>query len=122
LRLFQTFEAKLHEKSAALSDALVLRSSCLPVLLMALLVSAPAILAQQGVSVVPHEAARRVDILVDGRPFTSYVWPETQKKPVLYPLNTADGTPITRGFPLEPRAGAGVDHPHHAGLCLTTAM
>jgi hypothetical protein len=76
-------------------------------------------LAQQklrGVSVVSNEAARRVDILVDGRLFTSYIWPESQKKPVLYPLNAADGTPVTRGFPLEPRPGERVDHPHHAGL------
>jgi len=84
-----------------------------------LLLTAVAIAAQpksQGVSVSPNEAARRVDILVDGRAFTSYIWPETQKKPVLYPLNAADGTPVTRGFPLEPRAGERVDHPHHAGL------
>lgn len=84
-----------------------------------LLLTAAATLAQPkatGVSVVPNEAARRVDILVDGRQFTSYIWPETQKKPVLYPLNAADGTPVTRGFPLEPRAGERVDHPHHAGL------
>src|SRR6185436_17382031 len=76
----------------------------------------PAQTKAQGVIVSANEAARRVDILVDGRPFTSYVWPETQKKPVLYPLNASDGTPVTRGFPLEPRAGERVDHPHHAGL------
>ena len=81
-----------------------------------LLLTAVATTAQpkaQGVSVLPNEAARRVDILVDGRPFTAYIWPETQKKPVLYPLNAADGTPVTRGFPLEPRPGERVDHPHH---------
>lgn len=84
-----------------------------------LLLTAVAITAQpkaQGVTVSANEAARRVDILVDGRPFTAYIWPETQKKPVLYPLNAADGTPVTRGFPLEPRPGERVDHPHHAGL------
>jgi hypothetical protein len=84
-----------------------------------LLLTAVAITAQpkdQGVSVVRNEAARRVDILVAGRLFTAYIWPETQKKPVLYPLNTADGTTVTRGFPLEPRPGERVDHPHHAGL------
>jgi Family of unknown function (DUF6807) len=84
-----------------------------------LLLTAVAITAQpnaQGVSVVPNETARRVDILVDGQLFTAYIWPESQKKPVLYPLNAADGTPVTRGFPLEPRPGERVDHPHHAGL------
>lgn len=68
------------------------------------------------VSVVPNEASHRVDVLVDGQPFTSYIWPDTLKKPVLYPLRTASGTIITRGFPLEPRPGERTDHPHHVGL------
>jgi hypothetical protein len=68
------------------------------------------------VAVVVNEQARRVDITIDGRPFTSYIWPTTLKKPVLYPLRTAKGTIVTRGFPLEERPGERVDHPHHAGL------
>jgi hypothetical protein len=68
------------------------------------------------ISVVVNEQARRVDITIDGKPFTSYIWPTTLKKPVLYPLRTAAGTVVTRGFPLEQRAGERVDHPHHAGL------
>ena len=52
------------------------------------------------VSVVVHEPERRVDISIDGKPFTSYIWPTTLKKPVLYPLRTAEGTVITRGYPL----------------------
>lgn len=72
----------------------------------------------RGVRVVKNEAARRVDVFVDGQAFTSYVWPEKLKVPVLYPLRTAQGTVVTRGFPLEPRAGERVDHPHHAGTWL----
>jgi hypothetical protein len=72
----------------------------------------------RGVRVVKNEAERRVDILVDGKAFTSYVWTEKLKVPVLYPLRTAQGTIVTRGFPLEPRAGERVDHPHHAGTWL----
>jgi hypothetical protein len=68
------------------------------------------------IQVLPNEAERRVDVLVDGRAFTSYIYPETLKKPVLFPLRTAAGTPITRGYPLEPRPGERVDHPHHVGL------
>ena len=71
---------------------------------------------EKGVTVVQNEAARRVDVLVDGQAFTSYIWPDTLKVPVLYPLRTAKGTAITRGFPLEPRLGERVDHPHHVGL------
>jgi hypothetical protein len=72
--------------------------------------------ADVGVRLVANEAARRVDVFVDGKPFTSYIWPDTVKKPVLYPIRTANGTPVTRGYPLEPRAGERVDHPHHVGL------
>src|SRR6267154_2274954 len=70
------------------------------------------------VTVSVNEQARRVDIAIDGQPFTSYIWPATLKKPVLYPLRTAKGTIVTRGFPLEQRPGERVDHPHHAGLWL----
>jgi hypothetical protein len=68
------------------------------------------------IEVTPNEAARRVDVSVDGKPFTAYIYPASLKKPVLYPLYTARGTPVTRGYPLEPRQGERVDHPHHVGL------
>jgi hypothetical protein len=68
------------------------------------------------IKVIPNESARRVDISIDGKPFTSYVWPENQAKPVLFPLRSATGTIVTRGYPLDPRPGERVDHPHHAGL------
>jgi hypothetical protein len=70
----------------------------------------------KGIQVINRPADRRVDVLVDGAPFTSYIFPETLKKPVLFPLITAEGHTITRGFPLEPRPGERVDHPHQVGL------
>jgi hypothetical protein len=70
------------------------------------------------IQVVANDAARRVDVTIDGKPFTSYIWPRTIKKPVLYPLRTAKGTFVTRGFPLEPRQGERVDHPHQVGVWL----
>src|SRR5258708_39390736 len=68
------------------------------------------------IRVIPNETERRVDIVIDGRPFTSYIWPEKLAKPVLYPLRTAKGTIVTRSFPLEPPPAERVDHPHHVGL------
>jgi hypothetical protein len=68
------------------------------------------------VTIVVNEQERRADVSIEGRPFTSYIWPPTLKKPVLYPLRTAKGTIVTRRFPLEHRPGERVDHPHHAGL------
>lgn len=70
------------------------------------------------VAIVANDGARRVDVTIDGKPFTSYIYPTTIKKPVLHPILTAKGTPVTRGFPLEPRKGERVDHPHQVGLWL----
>lgn len=70
----------------------------------------------QGVQIITNESQRRVDITIDGRPFTSYIWPASLKKPVLYPLIADEGITVTRGFPLDPQPGERVDHPHHAGL------
>src|SRR5271155_4215986 len=72
--------------------------------------------AGKGVQVVADEAHQRVDITMDGKAFTSYIWPTSLKKPVLYPLITDEGITVTRGYPLEPLPGERVDHPHHAGM------
>ncbi len=70
----------------------------------------------KGVQVVADEAHQRVDVTIDGKPFTSYVWPGSLKKPVLFPLIASDGANVVRGYPLAPRAGERTDHPHHAGM------
>ena len=94
-----------------------LRSGISLLVATALCVLGPMLDAQsKGVVVAPNESARRVDVTVDGKPFTSYIWPTSLKKPVLFPIRTAQGTLVTRGFPLEPRPGERVDHPHHVGL------
>ena len=84
--------------------------------LLLLLAAAPHVSADVALSV--QEKAQRVDVTVDGRPFTSYLYGGGLKKPVLFPLHTDRGLVITRGYPLEPRPGERVDHPHHVGLWL----
>jgi hypothetical protein len=74
--------------------------------------------AAERVTVSVKEAERRVDVAIDGAPFTAYLWPESLAKPVLWPIRTAQGTEITRGYPLAPKAGERADHPHHVGLWL----
>jgi hypothetical protein len=81
----------------------------------ALLVASVATQAPR-IQVVPHAVAPRVDVTIDGKPFTSYMYPQEEKKPYLYPLRTARGTIVTRGWPVEPRPNERVDHPHHIGL------
>jgi hypothetical protein len=88
------------------------------VLLVGFLVAAAA--QTQHVQVVANETGRRVDVLIDGKPFTSYIWPTTLKKPTLFPLRTANGTVVTRGYPLETRKNERVDHPHHVGLWMNS--
>ncbi|RMG16113.1 MAG: hypothetical protein D6730_25510 [Bacteroidetes bacterium] len=62
-----------------------------------------------------HPEQSRVDVLIDGRLFTAYLYADSMEKPVLYPILTASGQPVTRGFPLQPRPYERVDHPHHLG-------
>ncbi len=71
------------------------------------------------VEVKARPAERRVDVTIGGQPFTSYLWPERIAKPVLFPIRSAHGTVVTRGFPLEPRPGERADHPHQVGFWLT---
>ena len=68
------------------------------------------------IQVTPHDVAPRVDVAIDGKPFTSYIYARDLKKPSLFPLRTAKGVVVTRGYPLEPRPNERTDHPHHLGL------
>lgn len=72
--------------------------------------------SEERFSIVENTAGKRVDITVDGKPFTSYIYPDDLMKPVLYPLRSSRGTLITRGWPLDARPGERVDHPHHIGM------
>ncbi|KAB7729135.1 hypothetical protein F5984_15925 [Rudanella paleaurantiibacter] len=76
--------------------------------------------AQNRIQLRHDEAAKRVEVTVDGKPFTAYIYPgpASLKKAVLYPIRTAGGNFITRGWPLDPRPGERVDHPHHVGMWL----
>ncbi len=68
------------------------------------------------VSFLKQGEQQKVDVLIDGKPFTSFIYPDNLEKPVLYPLKTASGLTVTRGFPLDRRANERTDHPHHVGL------
>ena len=70
------------------------------------------------VKIVNNESEQKVDVLIDGEIFTSYIYSDkisVLKKTTLFPIVAANGVAITRGFPLEPRPGERVDHPHHIG-------
>ena len=82
-----------------------------------------------------RQTSGSIDVLVDGKPFTRYIYQldpakplAAEKvlftKPMLHPLRTPSGITVTRGWPFERIEGESPDHPHHAGssspmTCLT---
>ena len=69
-----------------------------------------------GVKLVRADDKHKVDVFINGSLFTSYQYPENIEKSFLFPVYSPDGSVITRGFPIEPRKGERVDHPHHIGI------
>jgi len=61
---------------------------------------------------------KKVDVLIDGQLFTSYIYPDNIMKPVLWPVMSEEGNMLTRSFPMEVKAGDRTDHPHHVGVWL----
>lgn len=67
---------------------------------------------------VDNIETRQINVLYNDQLLTAYYYADSLKKPVLYPINTLSGITVTRGFPIAPREGEPVDHPHHIGLWL----
>ena len=63
-----------------------------------------------------NDKDKEVDVFVGGKLFTAFIYPENMEKQSLYPIMSASGKFITRGFPLNPRPFERTDHPHHVGL------
>jgi len=68
------------------------------------------------INITVKEAEQRVDVTIDGRPFTSYIWGSAVTKPALFPILTPKGNPITRGYPVAPRPSERVENPNQVGL------
>jgi hypothetical protein len=74
--------------------------------------------AQPRVTVEPKPGEQKVDVLIGGELFTSYIYPDNIKKPVLWPVVTSGNNEVTRQYPLKNKAGERTDHPHHVGVWL----
>jgi hypothetical protein len=61
----------------------------------------------------------RIDVQIDGQPFTAFYVGGEAPKPYLHPLRTASGKIISRHFPMAKVEGETRDHPHHRGLWYT---
>lgn len=75
--------------------------------------------AKDGFEFLQKPAEKKVDVMVKGRVVTSYIYPDSLMKPVLYPLQSASGINVMREYPMTIKAGERADHPHHVGLFLT---
>lgn len=73
-------------------------------------------LTETTIRLVDLPEKQKVEVWVGDQLFTSYIYPDQLKKPVLYPILTSSGKVLSRGFPLEPRTGERTDHPHHVGV------
>lgn len=75
---------------------------------------------EKGSSIVfeSNDAENKLNVIMDGKLFTSFCWPDNVYKPILYPVFTSAGTAVTRGFPLNPREGERNDHIHQVGIWL----
>jgi hypothetical protein len=59
---------------------------------------------------------KKVEVFIDNKFFTAFIYPDNMEKQSLYPIIASSGKIITRGYPLQPRPFERTDHPHHVGI------
>jgi hypothetical protein len=89
---------------------LALAALCLPLTLASSRAADPSL----DVKLTP--LADRVRVEIGGRLFTEYIYGDGASRPYCYPILAADGTPLTRNFPMKSVAGEDTDHPWHRSL------
>ncbi len=76
--------------------------------------SAPLSVAE---SVELKRDGNHIDVLIGGRPFTTYYFGADAAKPYLFPLRSAQGTVVTRSFPMiNDIPGEDHDEPHQRAM------
>jgi hypothetical protein len=106
---------------------MILRSLCL---IVALALSSSGSVWSASPKVEFKQSQYKIDVLVNGKLFTSYlhtpdpahpmVKPDIlQTKPVLFPIHSPSGMVLTRAYPFASVPGEASDHPHHQGLFFT---
>ncbi|MFZ6001155.1 MAG: PmoA family protein [Bacteroidota bacterium] len=87
------------------------------IILLAWIGSLPLAQAQdKGFRFLDHLDRKQIDVTYNGKVLAEYLYFDSLMKPVLFDLHTISGVVVTRGFPLKPREGERMDHPHHIGL------
>src|SRR5689334_21575671 len=83
---------------------------------LALLVALPSVTrAEPALAVKLTRLDDRVRVEIGGKLFTEYIF-KGASRPYCYPVLAADGTPLSRDFPMKDTPGEDTDHPHHRAL------
>jgi len=61
----------------------------------------------------------KIDVKIDGRLFTTYLYRDELTKPVLWPVYSTSGIQVNRSYPFANVEGENQDHPHHQGIFFT---
>ncbi len=85
----------------------------IPKIIVALL----AILAAAAAQTVDfHRSPGKIEVSVEGKPFSNFYYGPEWPQPFLHPLRTASGLMVTRGYPVMEIEGESRDHKWHHGL------
>ncbi len=76
----------------------------------------PVLAGQTKPNVQLIEGNNKVDVMIGGKLFTSYLYGSKMTKPVLVPVRTPSGIEVNRKHPLTEAEGASTDHFHHVGI------
>ncbi len=94
---------------------------CLRYLLFSILLLPATIISAQSdlpVRFTGDNAGKDISVYIGKKLFTRFLALDSMAKPILFPIISASGKTVTRGYPLAPRPGEPTDHPHHTGLWL----
>lgn len=84
---------------------------------LSILMMAGAIWTHGAEPVELRRSGNQVEVLIGGKPFGTYYFGPEYPKPFIHPLRSAQGTVVTRGFPMRKDIpGESTDHPHHRAL------
>lgn len=116
--LFTTFEflTFMGKETYKLSNPNAMKKYGIIVLALLLMVNFCQGEGRQKVEFKNLDAQQKVEVWIGGKLFTAYIYPDNMEKQSLYPIASASGKLITRGYPLDPRPFERTDHPHHVGL------
>jgi hypothetical protein len=89
------------------------------ILSLTILISASSAQKTKMVQVVKSPAENKINVFIGEKLFTSFLYPDSLEKPILFPVHASNGTIVTRGFPLNTQPGDPTDHPHHIGIWFT---